>query len=143
MNEIKFSKLNELISYLVGFSLSGFMQIVTEQPTAYVNGVFVEKFPNGMNYFTEMFEGGLPAVLGIFIANMVYYFVLKLKIRKNPNYLNKLVNIRFETVLLCLFKIFGAIIFYFGMVMAGYFIHQYLNIPDVDLFQIISNILKK
>jgi len=101
-----------------GFMTGGITQFITEQPTAMVNGVEVEKFAGGMNIKEEFVEGGLPMSAGIILGEIAYRILLA-KGMKPDN------GGRIQMWVL------GGTLGYMGMYFAGDILHQILGVPDI------------
>lgn len=103
-----------------GFTSGGIAQFITEQPTAMVNGVEVEKFTEGMNIKEEFLEGGLPVVAGILLGEAVY----KIGVSRGwePSQ-----SVRSHMWVMC-----GSM-GYLGMYLLGDVLHQMLGVPDIKL----------
>lgn len=113
----------------VGMFVGGIGQIITEQPTAYVNGQVVEKFPEGMNLGEEFIEGGVAMSVGVILGELMYRAVIA-KTGMRPDSGGR-----------SMMWMFGSMTTYLGMFFAGDWLHQVLNIADVPTIEMLEKLI--
>jgi hypothetical protein len=118
-------KLTLVTAICAGFAGGGVTQFLTEQPTAMVRGVEVQKFPNGIDIKEEFVEGGIPISGGIILGELVYKTLVARGMKEDPRAREML-------------WVSGGIMGYIGMFFARDILHQILNVPDVDLAKILG-----